>query len=60
MGDYECVSNAVESGTAIDIRLEKLVISTAAEIEPLNPLTYKEKVGRRSLPPSRPPARHKR
>lgn len=43
MGDYECVSNAVEGGTAIDVRLEKLEASKKAEIEPLNPLTYKDK-----------------
>ena len=43
MGDYNFVSNAVESSTAIDVRLEKLKFKEKTEIEPLNPLTYKEK-----------------
>ena len=28
---------------AIDVRLEKLNLSKVTEVEPLNPLTYKEK-----------------
>ena len=43
MGDYDFVSNAVEGSMAIDVRLEKLNLSKVTEVEPLNPLTYKEK-----------------
>ena len=42
MGDYSCVSRALESNATLDIRLAKVHATEAEEIEPLNSLTYRK------------------